>query len=79
MRVEEVGRAWSGGWLGYHSRVYKADLRPKRPGDYFDTEWGSEGAFSNRTAGEWREFDFETVFDRIVKTAGVDLEAIERA
>lgn len=26
--VDQIGRSFSGSWLGYHARVYYADLKP---------------------------------------------------
>ena len=36
--AEEVGKAWSGSWLGYHSKVYYADLAVPPPGALFSQE-----------------------------------------
>ena len=38
-----VGKSWSGSWLGYHSRVYYRDLQPVPPGARFSKEWGQRG------------------------------------
>ena len=37
----QVGKAWSGSWLGYHSHVYYKNLQPPPPGAHFSSEWGS--------------------------------------
>jgi predicted nucleotide-binding protein len=66
----KVERAWSGSWLGYHSRVYYADFAPPPPGARFDPEWGSMPAFGNSTRGDWREYRYEDVIDAIDKIAG---------
>jgi hypothetical protein len=56
--ANEVGRAFSGSWLGYHSRVYYADLYPPPPGAHFSQEWGLKELFGNLGArGDWQEFD----------------------
>jgi predicted nucleotide-binding protein len=69
--AEEVGRSWSGSWLGYHSRVYYKDLRPVPPGARFSMEWGLMETCSFReTVGEWAEYDFESVVDAINRMAG---------
>lgn len=65
-----VERAWSGSWLGYHSRVYYADFAPPPPGARFDAEWGGMHAFGNSTRGDWREQRYENVIDAIEKIAG---------
>lgn len=68
--AEEVGRAWSGSWFGYHSRVYYRDLKPPPPGARFDPQWGLMEAFSSGTVGEWAEYDFAGVQGAIFKQAG---------
>ena len=47
--AEEIGRAWSGSWIGYHANVYYEDMKPPPPGDHFSLEWGP--------TGNWTEFD----------------------
>ena len=73
--VIEVKRSFSGSWLGYHSRVYYADLSPAPPGANFSQEWGLA-----RTRGKWREFDSEDVIAHIYQMAGEpDLDASREA
>ncbi len=59
--ADAVGRASSGGWLGHHANIYIEGLRPKDPGDFFDTEWGANGGFNDRTHGRWAEYDYDSV------------------
>lgn len=66
----QVERAWSGSWVGYHSRIYYADYAPPPPGARFDAEWGGMNAFSNSTRGDWREQRYEDVIDAIETIAG---------
>ncbi len=66
--ANEVKRSFSGSWLGYHSRVYYADLSPAPPGANFSQEWGLKRLASN--VGTWREFDSEDVIARIYQMAG---------
>ena len=68
--IAQVERAWSGSWLGYQSRVYIEGLRPRHPGESFDTEWGADGGFGDTTRGEWAEYDPEAVSQAILDTAG---------
>lgn len=79
--AEEVGKAWSGSWLGYHSRVYYRSLRPPPPGAHFSQEWGlKETAYVQGTVGDWQEFEYDAVRDAIVAKAGnPDLSAAETA
>lgn len=77
--AEIIGRASSGGWLGYHANVYITGLNPKAPGDFFDTEWGANGRFNDRTRGNWAEYDYDSVLKEIKRRAQVtDTAAIER-
>lgn len=70
--ANEVGRAWSGGWLGYHSRVYYANFEPVPAGAQFSTEWGFDTSYvTHPTIGDWAEFTFDQVRDHIFAIAGV--------
>jgi predicted nucleotide-binding protein len=73
--ASNIGRAASGGWLGYHSTIYLEGLRPRAPNDFFDTE------YSNRTqGGPWTVYDYDFVLREINKRAGVsDMSVIEAA
>lgn len=69
--ITNVRRAFSGSWLGYHSRVYYANLDPPPPGAHFSQEWGlgsTFGGFGSR--GDWQEFDPEAVKKYIFESAG---------
>jgi len=67
--AEEIGRAWCGSFLGYHSRVYKKELAPKQPGDYFDAEWGRL-PHTLLLRGEWVEYTVEYIQDQVYERAG---------
>lgn len=69
--AELVGKAWSGSWLGYHSRVYYADLSEPPSGARFSQEWGIMDTFSIRdTVGDWREYRYDDVISAIQQHAG---------
>jgi len=69
--AEEIGKAWSGSWLGYHSRVYYKDLSVPPPGARFSQEWGMMDTFAIQgTIGDWREYRFDDVVSAIEKIAG---------
>src|SRR5437667_12450113 len=71
--ANQVGRAWSGGWLGYHSRVYYAGFQPVPAGAHFSTEWGFDTHYvTHPTLGDWQEFTFEQVEARIFSLAKVN-------
>jgi predicted nucleotide-binding protein len=66
-----AGKAWSGSWLGYHSRVYYEDLAEPPPGARFSQEWGMMDTFANRnTVGNWKEYRFDDVVSAIRQNAG---------
>lgn len=70
-RATDVGKAWSGSWLGYHARIYYEGLTPPPPGDHFSQEWGMEESWPIRaTTGDWREFAAEDVETAIRHNAG---------
>ena len=55
--AEEIGRAWSGSWIGDHARVYYRDLQPPPPGARFSQEWGLVPVPPNDTTGDWVLFE----------------------
>jgi hypothetical protein len=74
----DVGKAWSGSWLGHQACIYYADLRPPPPGAHFSKEWGLMGELGD-TTGEWCEYAFEEVRALIFKLAhDPDLAAAKR-
>ncbi len=76
--AEDLNQSFSGSWLGYHSRVYYADLKPAPPGAHFSQEWGLNGSFSMRSTGSWQEFAPDVVERMIQQRAGnPDLSALE--
>ena len=54
--------AWSGSWIGYQSRIYIRDLRPRQPGDFFDSDMGPGAAYGS-TRGDWVLCDAKSVQD----------------
>jgi len=69
--AHEVGKSWSGSWLGYHSRVYYRDFQPVPPGARFSIEWGfMDSYFIKETVGDWVEYEFEDVVKTVYKMAG---------
>jgi predicted nucleotide-binding protein len=75
---EQVGLASSDSFLGYQASLYIDGLRPKRPGEFFNSEWGS--AWPEQSQGAWREYSYEQVRDEIMRRARVaDLDPINEA
>lgn len=67
--IEEVGKAHSNSWLGYHARVYQKDLKPVL-GASFDRAWGfGEGMFGD-TTGDWQEYEPEALKRYILQKSG---------
>lgn len=69
--AEQVGKAWSGSWIGYHANVYYRNLQPTPPGMRFSQEWGGlTGRFETHSEGDWVEYAPEEVIETIYKLAG---------
>lgn len=68
--IDSLNQAWSGSWLGYQSALYINGLRPRGPGEHFDTHWGLKGAFT-ATRGAWREYSYEEIKNTIMARASV--------
>ncbi|MYE22988.1 MAG: hypothetical protein F4Y01_03450 [Gammaproteobacteria bacterium] len=68
--AEEVGKAWSGSFLGYHATVYYAALTVPPAGAHFSPEWGLRDTFADGTVGDWMEFRPEDVESAIQVAAG---------
>jgi predicted nucleotide-binding protein len=78
----EIGRAFSGSWLGYHSKVYYEGFAAPPPGANFSQEWGIQDMTysSLGSRGNWRQYDPADVKSRIRQAAGsVDLTAAREA
>lgn len=78
--ADRVAQAFSGSWLGYHARVYYADLKSPPPGAAFSQEWGLEPTFAQMgSRGDWREYSVEEIRRQIFNQAGdPDLSEIRR-
>ena len=69
--ANEVAKAWSGSWWGYHARVYYADLKEPPPGARFSQECGlMRGLMFSDTVGDWKEYRFDDVVSAIKEYAG---------
>ena len=70
---EDVGKAWSGSWQGYHANVYYAHFETPPPGAHFSQEWGlmdNYGLGRMGTIGEWQEFEPNAVKNVVKELAG---------
>lgn len=68
--AEDVGRSFSGSWLGYHSRVYYHGLDKPPPGAWFSQMYGLRDTLVSETVGDWRIQDPDAVKDHIRRSAG---------
>ncbi|WP_313650668.1 TIR domain-containing protein [Pseudomonas soli] len=74
----QAGKAWGGSWIGYQSNVYYEDLEPPHPGHHFSSEWGLQETYGNGTIGPWHEYEYDGLYDAIVRMAGnPDLSSIK--
>ena len=77
--VEAARRAFCGSWLGYHSRVYYANLDTPPAGANFSSEWGFNDSYRTQyTTGDWREYQHDDLKRLIFTNAdNPDLSDIE--
>lgn len=68
--VNQIAKAFSGSWLGYHANVYYAGLKPPPPGAHFSQEWGLMDVYSQGSIGDWIEYNPDDVKRAIYKLAG---------
>lgn len=79
-QAEGIGQSWSQSTLGYHANTYYEGFRKPRPGEYYDSEWGSQGVYSNRTSGKWNTYDPKAVVTHIYRLAGIsDFASLDNA
>ena len=75
--AEEVGKAWSGSWLGYQAFVYYRFFSPRPAGKHFSKDMGlMQSSFgASDTIGDWVEFNEENIVQEIYSRAGnTDIE-----
>lgn len=68
--AESISKAFSGSWLGYHSKVYYQHFNSPPPGHHFSREWGMKEFFGEGTLGDWGEYAFDDVVSLIHQEAG---------
>lgn len=68
--ANDIGKAWSGSWLGYHSRVYYSNFSSPPPGAIFSMQFGFRDMYTMGTKGDWREYEFEDVTNLIYEISG---------
>src|ERR1700690_612890 len=70
-QVKFAGQGWCGSWAGRHACTYIERIRPCRPGEYFDREWGFERAMSSQTRGSWVVYAHDDVRQVILERARI--------
>ena len=71
--AEQIGKAWSGSWIGYQSLVYYDQLATPPPGAHFSSEWGRQRfdfGLDHGTSGDWAEYNFDDVATAVRELAG---------
>jgi predicted nucleotide-binding protein len=69
--VVEANDAFSGSWLGYHSRVYYRGLNTPPAGAHFSREDGLDpNAYGSETRGDWHEYQHDEVYEPLKDRAG---------
>ena len=63
--TNSAAKAWSGSWLGYHSRIYYKDLKPIPPGARFDPSHGFQDRYLSGTHGDWAEYTFDGIYETL--------------
>jgi len=67
----DVGKSWSGSYLGYQANVYYAGLASPPPGAHFSSEWGMTDTFGRMgTRGDWQEYSADELRKHILMQAG---------
>ena len=71
--ADQIGKTWSGSWIGYHSRVYykKFNIPPRWA--FFSQEWGFVSTITGGTTGEWVRYKEEEVKAIIYKLANISV------
>ncbi|WP_420594399.1 TIR domain-containing protein [Deinococcus sp.] len=65
-----IGKAHSGSWLGYQSRVYYEDYNPVPSDAVFSVEWGLIGGTWESSRGEWRQYSSDETRNYILDIVG---------
>lgn len=69
--AEKVGRAWSGSWLGYHSKVYYTNFETPPPSAHFSIEWGLHRSIGGEsTDSDWKIYQTEEIIKHIYQEGG---------
>lgn len=77
----QVGKAWSGSWIGYHANIYYKNFEDPPVGARFRSDEGPRHSpWDDGTIGDWEEFKPDHVREQILSRAGnVDLAPYREA
>ncbi|MBN3253674.1 nucleotide-binding protein [Pectobacterium brasiliense] len=77
--ADEIGKSWSGSWLGYQSRVYYAHFDSPPPGANFNMQFGLKDMYTMGSKGDWVEYTFKGVTSLIYEESdNVDLDIYKK-
>ena len=72
--ADNIGKAWSGSWLGYHANVYYQDYQSPPPGAHFNIAWGLKVPLADLgSTGDWVENTAEAVEYAIYRRANAQV------
>jgi predicted nucleotide-binding protein len=63
--ANDVGKSWSGSWIGYQALIYYKDFIAVPAGAHFSSEWGTYRNITSDTRGDWAEYQFDYVKEYI--------------
>jgi predicted nucleotide-binding protein len=69
---QKLNNAFSGSWLGYHSRLYYCDFESPPSSDPFNKEWGLIDRIGGRSPTGWTEYNRDEVRSHMLMCAGID-------
>lgn len=67
--IDKIGKSWCRSFIGYHAYIYYSNFESPPAGAHFSPEWGFVEAFSNPITGDWQEYSYDDVYDKIVSIA----------
>ena len=76
-RAQELGKASSKSWIGYHANVYYRGFEVPPAGEHFDSECGFEPTFRGRSNANWVEHKPDDVIHKLLGEDGS--QALDRA
>lgn len=70
--VYEVGKSWSGSFIGYHANVYYKDFICPPAKAHFSVEWGLDhSSHIQGTVGDWQRYTSEDIENEILNRENI--------